>query len=410
MLEKRGRKIIGWDEILEGGLSENATVMSWRGTEGGIEAAMQKHDVIMTPGSDGMYLDWYQGDSKVEPVTIPSPPRYLASTYNYNPVPDTIKALGLAHHILGVQCNNWSEYMYSNAKMEYMMYPRAIALSEIAWSPVSRKNFKDFCRRLDANSVRLDERHIRYHIPLPEQPFGSCDKVVITGDTAVTFTTSRPMKMVYTLDGSTPTPSSSAYAEPIRVSGNTIIKIATILPSGKMSRIRTVDVEKQTYAPAVKVEDAKPGLQMKRIKGNYLKVDQLEWADAAWECANIEGLEQMKIQQKDDAATLRGANNYAAIAEGYINIPEDGVYYLSSRLEQVWIDNKLMISNEGDVKAGTNHDTSVALAKGLHPFKVVFLSNIVGGWPSWWSSLGIEMRKDSEQKFTPVDNSMFFRK
>lgn len=139
MLEKRGRKIIGWDEILEGGLSENATVMSWRGTEGGIEAAMQKHDVIMTPGSDGMYLDWYQGDSKVEPVTIPSPPRYLASTYNYNPVPDTIKALGLAHHILGVQCNNWSEYMYSNAKMEYMMYPRAIALSEIAWSPVSRK-------------------------------------------------------------------------------------------------------------------------------------------------------------------------------------------------------------------------------------------------------------------------------
>lgn len=128
MLEKRGRKIIGWDEILEGGLSENATVMSWRGTEGGIEAAMQKHDVIMTPGSDGMYLDWYQGDSKVEPVTIPSPPRYLASTYNYNPVPDTIKALGLAHHILGVQCNNWSEYMYSNAKMEYMMYPRAIAL------------------------------------------------------------------------------------------------------------------------------------------------------------------------------------------------------------------------------------------------------------------------------------------
>ena len=149
---------------------------------------------------------------------------------------------------------------------------------------------------------------------------------------------------------------------------------------------------------------------MKRIKGNYLKVDQLEWADAAWECANIEGLEQMKILQKDDAATLRGANNYAAIAEGYINIPEDGVYYLSSRLEQVWIDNKLMISNEGDVKAGTNHDTSVALAKGLHPFKVVFLSNIVGGWPSWWSSLGIEMRKDSEQKFTPVDNSMFFRK
>ena len=409
MLEKRGRKIIGWDEILEGGLSENATVMSWRGTQGGIEAAMQKHDVIMTPGSDGMYLDWYQGDSKIEHVTIPSPPRYLSSTYNYNPVPDTIKTLGLAHHILGVQCNNWSEYMYTNAKMEYMMYPRAVALSEIAWSPLNKKNFKDFCRRLDANSIRLDEHNITYHMPLPEQPYGSCDKVVITKDTTVTFTTSRPIKMVYTLDGTTPTPSSTVYTVPISVSGNTIIRIATVLPTGKMSKIRTVEVEKQAYAPAVKVEAPKQGLKIKRIKGNFLKVNQLELADGTWEYTDINSLKDIKIKQIDDAATLRGANNYAAIAEGYINIPEDGVYYLSSRFEQVWIDNKLVINNEGDVKASTTNDSSVALAKGLHPIKIVFLSNIVGGWPSWWSKISIEMRKDSEQQFTEVDDSQYYK-
>lgn len=409
MLEQRGRKIIGWDEILEGGLSANATVMSWRGTQGGIEAALQKHDVIMTPGSDGMYLDWYQGDSKIEPVTIPSPPKYLATTYNYNPVPDTIKSLGLAHHILGVQCNNWSEYMYTNAKMEYMMYPRALALSEIAWSPLSKKNFEDFCRRLDANSIRLDEHHITYHIPLPEQPYGSCNKVVITKDTTVTFTTSRPVKMVYTLDGATPTPSSTVYTAPIPVSGNTIIRIATVLPTGKMSKIRTVEVEKQTYAPAVKVEAPKQGLKMKRIKGNFLKVSQLELADGTWEYADINNLEDIKMKQEDDAATLRGANNYAAIAEGYINIPEDGVYYLSSRFEQVCIDNKLIINNEGDVKASTLNDSSVALAKGLHPIRIVFLSNIVGGWPSWWSKTSVEIRKDSEQLFKEVDNSFYFK-
>ena len=150
MLEKYGKKIIGWDEILEGGLSENATVMSWRGIDGGIEAAKQGHDVIMTPGCGGLYLDHYQGDSKIEPITIPSSPVYLAKTYSFDPVPDVIRKAGLDKHILGVQCNNWSEYMYSNAKMEYMMYPRALALSEVAWSPLSVRTL-----RISANEWML---------------------------------------------------------------------------------------------------------------------------------------------------------------------------------------------------------------------------------------------------------------
>ena len=401
LLAQYGKKIIGWDEILEGGLSPDATVMSWRGTQGGIDAALQKHDVIMTPAwGGGLYLDYYQGDRKVEPVTIQSSPVYLSQTYNYNPVPDTLKTLGLSQHILGVQCNNWSEYMYSNAKREYQMYPRALALAEIAWSPLNRKNFKDFCRRLDANCVRLDEHHARYHIPLPEQPNGSCDKVVIIRDTTVTFTTSRPMKMVYTLDGTTPQPTSA-------VCGNAIIKIATVLPSGKMSRVRTVVVEKQDYAPAAIVAEPKQGLKVRRVKGNYLRVDELNWTDSVWQESVIAQPNEMKIKQEEDAATLRGANNYAAIAEGYIYVPEDGVYYLCSRLDQLWIDNQLVISNEGEVKAVSSRDTSLALAKGLHPVKMVFLSNIIGGWPGWWSDLSVEMRKDTATKFSKVSSEQY---
>ena len=409
VLAKFGKKIIGWDEILEGGLGPDATVMSWRGTQGGIDAALQKHDVIMTPAwGGGLYLDYYQGDSKVEPITISSTPVYLSQTYGYDPVPDTLKTLGLSQYIIGVQCNNWSEYMYSNAKREYQMYPRALALAEIAWSPLNRKNFKDFCRRLDANSVRLDEHRVRYHIPLPEQPYGSCDKVTITRDTTVTFTTSRPMKMVYTLDGTMPQPSSPVYAEPIKVSGNGVIKIATVLPSGKMSKVRTVVVEKQGYAPAASVENPQPGLSMRRVKGNYLRVDELNWTDSLWQQSIIRQPNEMKIKQEEDAATLRGYNNYAAIAEGYINIPEDGVYYLSSRLDQLWIDNQLVISNESEVKATSSHDTSLALAKGLHPVKMVFLSNIVGGWPGWWTHLSLEIRKDSATKFSEVSSEQYF--
>ena len=408
MLEKYGKSIIGWDEILEGGLSENATVMSWRGIDGGIEAAKQGHDVIMTPGSGGMYLDWYQGDPRIEPITIPSASFPMSNTYGFDPVPDVIREAGLGKHVLGVQCNNWSEYMYSNAKMEYMMYPRSLALAEVAWSPLSRKNYTDFCKRLDANVVRLDQRHVNYHIPLPEQPFGSCDKVIITKDTDLTFTTTRPMKMVYTLDGTKPTPTSTVYTQPIKVTTDCVLNIATVLPSGKMSRIRNIVIEKRGFTPAVQVKDVKPGLEMKRIKGYFKHVRELDMADGTWENSIINGLEDVKIKQADDARTLRGENCYAAIAEGYINVPEDGVYFVSSRTDQVWIDNKLVIDNSGEVKGVSHRDNCVALAKGLHPVKYIFIANITGGWPSWWNEQNIQLRKDGTEQFVNIANDQLF--
>ena len=175
-----------------------------------------------------------------------------------------------------------------------------------------------------------------------------------------------------------------------------------------MSRVRTILVEKQDYAPAATVPHVKPGLKMTRVRGNYLRVDELNWTDSLWEKAIVCQPNDMKISQKDDAVTLRGNHNYAAIAEGYIYVPEDGVYYLSSRLDQLWIDNKLVISNEGEVKATSSHDTSLALAKGLHPVKMVFLANIIGGWPGWWSDLSLEMRKDTERQFTKVSNEQYY--
>lgn len=407
MLAKYGKKLIGWDEILEGGLSPQATVMSWRGESGGIAAALQGHDVIMTPGSGGMYLDAYQGDSKIEPVTIGGLTT-LAKTYSYNPVPDTLKVSGLDKHILGVQCNNWSEYMYTNEKMEYLMYPRALAVAEVGWSPLSRKNFEDFNKRLEANYVRLDEHKITYHIPLPEQPNGSCDKVVITGDTTVTFKTTRPIKMVYTLNGTVPTTSSKEYTSPIPVNGNTTIKIASVLPTGKMSKIRTIQVEKQSLSPAVAIQNPKPGLNMKRVKGYFHNVDEMNKTTDTWESSVISRFVDMEIKQKDDAAILRGANAYASVAEGYVYVPEDGVYYLSSLADQLWIDGKLAVDNSGEVKRFSRKDTSVALAKGLHPMKLVFIANIIGGWPSWWNYSGFQMRKSTSDKFVQVADSQLF--
>lgn len=405
VLAKHGKKIIGWDEILEGGLSPEATVMSWRGEAGGIAAATQDHDVIMTPGGNGMYLDTYQGDSKIEPVTIGGY-TLLSKVYNYNPVPDTLVTMGKDKYIKGVQCNNWSEYMYTTDKMEYQMYPRMMAVAEIGWTPMNRKDYQDFERRINNAYVRLDGHGINYHIPLPEQPNGSCNFVAFIDSTSLTFSTTRPYPMVYTLDGSEPTAASTEYTEPIKVSENTTVKIATALPSGKLSPVRTITAEKQALAPAKVVEKVTPGLKMKMTDGTYLKAADLDKA-TEWKDLTVNSLRDIRSQVESNEG-MRGVKQYGAIATGYVEIPEDGVYYISSNNDEVWIDGKRLIDNGGEVKRFSRSDNSVALAKGLHELKVVFLGHIIGGWPSLWDDASIKLRKADQEQFTPITPELLF--
>lgn len=403
IVNKYGKKMIGWDEILEGGLAPSATVMSWRGEEGGIAAASMDHDVIMTPGGQGMYFDQYEGDSKIEPVTIGGLAS-LEKVYNYNPVPDTLTTIGKGHFIKGVQCNNWSEYMYNTDLMEYRMYPRVLALSEIAWSPLDKKDYKDFERRVDNGQVRLDGHGINYFIPRPEQPNGSSDFVAFTDKASLAFTTVRPVKMVYTLDGTEPTIESTEYTAPIEITETTTLKIASVLPSGKMSEPRTIAVEKQTFAPAKEIAKTAPGLKMQVADGMFLKSSELASVNK-WKEVPCNKLRDLTAYVEVDES-MRGVKQYAAIATGYVNIPEDGVYYISSDLEEVWIDGKLMINNGGEVKRFSRHDSSASFAKGLHEIKLVFLGHIIGGWPSNWNDGSVKLRKADAEKFTPITPEM----
>lgn len=403
-LATKGKKIIGWDEILEGGLAPSATVMSWRGEDGGIAAALMDHTVIMTPGGNGMYLDAYQGDSKIEPVTIGGY-TLLEKTYSYDPIPDTLVAMGKSNYILGVQGNTWSEYMYDEAKRDYMVFPRILAVAEIGWTNLDRKDYKDFERRIENAYVRLDGHAINYHIPQPEQPNGSCNFVAFTDKASLEFKTTRPVKMVYTLDGSEPTPASTAYTAPIEITETTTLKIASVLPSGKMSPIRTIQVEKQSLAPAKEVAKTTPGLNMEVTDGMYLNVKELEAAQKETKKSVIKDLKEIRSVVKT-SESMRGVNQYAAVATGYVNIPEDGVYFISSDLEEVWIDGKLLVNNGGEVKRFSRHDSSVALAKGLHEIKAVFLGHIIGGWPSNWNDGSIKLRKSDAKEFTAITPEM----
>ncbi len=155
ILKSKGKKLIGWDEILEGGLAPEATVMSWRGMKGGITAARMNHQVVMTPW-DFCYLDLYQGESNAEPPTYGM--CRLKDSYTYDPVPDSVDE----KLILGGQGNLWTESVPTFRQVEYMTWPRALALAEVYWSPKAARNWDDFTGRMETEFARLDAADIKY--------------------------------------------------------------------------------------------------------------------------------------------------------------------------------------------------------------------------------------------------------
>ncbi|MGH7531146.1 MAG: beta-N-acetylhexosaminidase, partial [Gemmatimonadales bacterium] len=169
-LTARGRALVGWDEILEGGLAPNATVMSWRGMAGGIAAAKAGHDVVMAPTSH-TYFDYYQSrDTLSEPIAIGGflP---LDTVYAFEPIPAALTPAE-ARHVLGAQAQLWTEYMPTPKHVEYMAYPRLSALAEVVWTPRERKDFADFLGRLDAHLARLAILDVNYR---PLSPLGAAE-------------------------------------------------------------------------------------------------------------------------------------------------------------------------------------------------------------------------------------------
>ena len=223
-LNSKDRRLIGWDEILEGGLAPEATVMSWRGEDGGIKAARMGHDVVMTPGNY-MYLDFYQADPKTQPYAIGGYTP-IKKVYSYDPVPADSLTVEECRHILGVQANTWTEYIQTPEHLEYMMFPRALAVAEIGWTPQELRTWEDFKPRMNAHISKLQGMGIR--------TFTLSDELEVTMqvDTAdrkievILDAEKYPAEIRYTTDGSVPVASSALYAGPITVQDSAHIKAA----------------------------------------------------------------------------------------------------------------------------------------------------------------------------------------
>lgn len=281
-VNEKGRRIIGWDEILEGGLAPDATVMSWRGEQGGIEAAQQGHDVVMTP-STYVYLDYYQSTHPDEPLAIGGflP---LSTVYAYDPLPAALTPEE-QKHILGAQANLWTEYIRSPKKAEYMAFPRGLALAEVVWSMPEQKNFQDFVKRLDTHFERFQAsgteiaRHI-HHVD-NEVVAGTGEGVNVKLSTAL-----QGLEIRYTTDESDPDSSATLYDQPIPIFQNLTLKAASFQNGRRLSPVMERAFQwhlaagkkiSLTHAPAAKYSSGGTGAILNAGIGSDDRYGDTDW-------------------------------------------------------------------------------------------------------------------------------------
>ena len=269
-LKSLGRNTIGWDEILEGGLAEGATVMSWRGESGGIAAAKQHHDVVMTPNSY-LYFDYYQSlDKANEPLAIGG---YLPleTVYSYEPMPKELTA-DEARHIIGVQANIWTEYMPTFKQMQYMALPRLAALSEVQWSQPALKDYTSFTNRLTEFTHLYDRlgynyaKHL-YNVAIHVDSDNKWREILIH------MTTAGKAEIRYTLDGTEPTVNSTLYTGAIVLQKSAKIRAAAFR-NGKRSSVTSQDIS-FNKATACPVELLQPTHKNYTYKGGATLTDGL---------------------------------------------------------------------------------------------------------------------------------------
>ena len=273
-LNSKGRQMIGWDETLEGGLAPNATVMSWRGEGGGIEAAKQKHDVIMSPNTY-LYFDYYQTkDIDNEPLAIGG---YLPleNVYNYEPMPKSLTPEE-QKYIIGVQANLWVEYIATLSHIQYMELPRMAALSEIQWSGAEKKNYECFLSRLPQLTNLYDVKGYNY----ATHAFDITGRLVPNTEEEaleVIFKTIDNCPIYYTLDGTEPTAASTKYEGTLKLKESCVIKAKGIRPTGE-TRIFTeeIKIHKASFKPITMLQPINEqykfegaGVLLDGLKGNF---------------------------------------------------------------------------------------------------------------------------------------------
>jgi hexosaminidase len=325
-VNSKGRKIIGWDEILEGGLAPNAVVMSWRGTEGGIAAAKEKHFVVMTPGSH-CYFDHYQGEPKNEPIAIGGYTN-VEKVYAFNPIPKELTSEE-ATYILGAQANVWTEYMNTPEHVEYMTMPRMAALSEVLWGTSNTEKYKDFEKRLIQHFSVYDHKKINYSKALFE-----VTTKVHPAENGVAFELKsvHPKGIKYTTDGTAPTAASLAYEKPILITANQTIK-AAYFENDKPKSATIEQLFSVTKSTGKKIELLHQPHENYGIGGGFTLVDGMKGNTAKF------GRDWLGCWGKDMNATidLEASRSVSKVEISTLSAPASWIYYPKNMT--IWVSN-----------------------------------------------------------------------
>jgi len=342
---EHGKHLIGWDEIVEGGLSESAVVMWWRNwtKEGVRQALAQGNKVIMCP-NEPLYFSVQQDKHSMNKIL------------DFQSVPDKL-AGGKENLVLGIQANHWAEWIPTFDRLMYMAFPRLLALSEVAWGTPGGACVADFNKRQAVHFKRLDGMGIRYRVPDLE---GFYDVNVFTDETELKLACVMPgVEIRYTTDGSVPTLDSPRYTLPVPVKESTDFTLRTFRPNGTPSDVVKTRFVKSDYAEAL--PDAK-------VTGEGLKATWYDFRGVR--CADIEGASRVGDYIVETVSIPKEVcGNIGLILTGYLDIPIDGIYtfaLLSDDGSVMTVDGEVLIDNDGE-HSPWEMIAQKALRKGLHP-------------------------------------------
>ncbi|HEK22340.1 MULTISPECIES: family 20 glycosylhydrolase [unclassified Mucilaginibacter] len=345
----KGKKLIGWDEVIEGGISPTATIMYWRTwvPDAPVKAAKNGNKVIMTPG-EPLYFD------------NPADQYSLYKVYHFNPIPAKLNKEE-AKTIIGAQANIWTEMIPSERRADYMMMPRMTALAERLWNG-NADNYDSYLKRLTGQYKRLDALNVHYR--LPDIP-NIVNENVFTDKAVLTIT--KPladMTIRYTTDGSLPQNTSNVLPTSLTINKPVNIKLAAFTPNGSRGDIYTINYRQQSLAAAVSAQTT-TGLKCDYYKAFFKQTSMIEAKkpDSSFIANNI------------IVPASVNAPSFALIYKGYIDVPQTGIYTFYLTCDDggiLKIADRMVVDNDG-LHSAQERNGQVALAKGLQPFLLKFI-------------------------------------